>query len=102
MASLPSLLARAFDFVLLVLDRTGASARLSAFPLFPAAMPLAPRAAWAIASVATAVLLLYSALAAGGDRNVRAFRVATLLAACLLPLVAARLVPAGFARPFGG
>ncbi len=96
------LLARAFDFVLLVLDRTGASARLAALPLFPAALPLASRAAWLLAAAAAAVLLLYAALAAGPDRGVRAFRVVTLLAACLLPLLAARLVPAGLARPFGG
>jgi hypothetical protein len=102
MASLSSLLSHAFDFVLLVFDRTGASARLAAFPLFPAALPLAPRAAWALAAVATAVLLLYAALAAGPDRGVRAFRVVTLLAACLLPLLAARLIPTGLARPFGG
>jgi hypothetical protein len=98
----PALLARAFDFVLLVLDRTGAGARLAALPLFPAAMPLASRAAWALAVLGAAVLLFYSSLAAGGDRRVAAFRVVTLLAACLLPLLAARLVPAGFARPFGG
>lgn len=102
MASLLSLLARAFDFVLLVLDRTGAAARLAALPLFPAALPLAGRAAWSLAAIAAAVLLLYAALAAGPDRGVRAFRVVTLLAACLLPLLAARLVPAGLARPFGG
>jgi hypothetical protein len=98
----PALLARAFDFVLLVLDRTGVGARLAALPLFPAAMPLAPRAAWALALLGAAVLLFYSSLAAGGDRRVAAFRVVTLLTACLLPLLAARLVPAGFARPFGG
>jgi hypothetical protein len=97
-----ALLARAFDFVLLVLDRTGAGARLAALPLFPAAMPLASRLAWALALAGAAVLLFYSSLAAGEDRRVRAFRVVTLLAACLLPLLAARLVPAGLARPFGG
>ena len=97
-----SLLARVFDFVLLVLDRTGAAARLSALPLFPAALPLAGRVAWSLAAVTAAVLLLYAALAAGPDRGVRAFRVVTLLAACLLPLLAARLVPAGYARQFGG
>jgi hypothetical protein len=99
---LTALLARAFDFVLLVLARTGAGARLAALPLFPAAMPLASRAAWALAILGAAVLLFYSSLAAGGDRGVAAFRVVTLLSACLLPLAAARLVPAGFARPFGG
>ncbi len=97
-----SLLARAFDFVLLVLDRTGAGARLAALPVFPAAMPLASRAAWALALLGAAVLLFYSSLAAGPDRRVAAFRVVTLLAACLVPLLAARLVPAGEARPFGG
>ncbi|HVO52111.1 MAG TPA: hypothetical protein VMV60_14040 [Thermoanaerobaculia bacterium] len=97
-----SLLARAFDFVLLVLDRTGVAARLAALPVFPAAMPLASRAAWALAALGAAVLLFYSSLAAGRDRRVAAFRVVTLLAACLLPLAAARLVPAGHARPFGG
>lgn len=97
-----SLLARAFDFVLLVLDRTGGAARLASLPLFPAAMPLAPRAAWALALAGTAILLLYASLAAGPDRGVAAFRVVTLLAAFLLPLLAARLVPAGHARPFGG
>ena len=99
---LAALLTRAFDFVLLVLDRTGAAARLATFPLFPDGMPLAPRFAWALAFLGAAVLLFYSSLAAGPDRGVRAFRVVTLLAACLLPLTAARLVPAGFARPFGG
>jgi hypothetical protein len=97
-----SLFARAFDFVLLVLDRTGALARLAALPFFPATLPVASRAAWALALLGAAVLLLYSSLAAGPDRRVAAFRVVTLLAACLLPLLAARLVPAGFARPFGG
>jgi len=97
-----ALLARAFDFVLLVLDRTGAGARLASLPFFPAAMPLASRAAWALALLGATVLLLYSSLAAGPDRRVAAFRVVTLLAACLLPLLAARLVPAGLARPFGG
>jgi hypothetical protein len=97
-----ALFARAFDFVLLVLDRTGAGARLMALPFFPAAMPLGSRAAWALALLGAAVLLLYSSLAAGPDRRVAAFRVVTLLAACLLPLLAARLVPAGLARPFGG
>ena len=97
-----ALLARAFDFVLLVLDRTGAAARLAALPLFPAALPLASRAAWALALLGAAVLLLYSSLAAGPDRRVAAFRVVTLLTACLLPLLAARLIPAGEARPFGG
>lgn len=102
MAALPSLLARAFDFVLLVLDRTGAGAKLATLSVFPAAMPLAPRVAWALAFLGAAVLLLYASLSAGPDRRVAAFRVVTLLAACLLPLLAARLVPAGFARPFGG
>lgn len=102
MAALPSLLARAFDFVLLVLDRTGAGAKLATLSVFPAAMPLAPRVAWALALLGAAVLLLYASLSAGPDRRVAAFRVVTLLAACLLPLLAARLVPAGFARPFGG
>jgi hypothetical protein len=97
-----SLLARAFDFFLLVLDRTGALARLAALPFFPAAMPAASRAAWALALVGAAVLLFYASLAAGPDRGVAAFRVVALLAGCLLPLLAARLVPAGFARPFGG
>lgn len=96
------LLARAFDFFLLVLDRTGAAARLAALPLFPPALPLASRAAWALALAGTAVLLFFSSLAAGPDRRVRAFRVVTLLVACLLPLLAARLVPAGEARAFGG
>jgi hypothetical protein len=97
-----ALLARAFDFFLLVLDRTGAAARLSALPLYPAAMPLAPRASWGLALLGAAVLLFYSSLAAGPDRRVAAFRVVTLLSGCLLPLLAARLVPAGLARPFGG
>ena len=97
-----SLLARAFDFFLLVLDRTGALARLAALPLFPSAMPAAARAAWTLALLGAAVLLFYSSLAAGPDRRVAAFRVVTLLAGCLLPLLAARLVPAGLERPFGG
>jgi hypothetical protein len=96
------LLSRLFDLAALVLDRTGASARLATFPLFPAALPLEARAAWSLAAIAVAVLLLYAALAAGPARGVRAFRVVTLLAACLLPLLAARLVPEGYARPFGG
>ncbi len=95
-------LGRAFDFALLVLDRTGVAARLAALPLFPPAMPLASRAAWALAVIGAAVLLLYAALAAGPDRRVAAFRVVTFLVACVLPLLAARLVPAGLARPFGG
>lgn len=97
-----ALLSRAFDFFLLVLDRTGGAARLAALPLFPAALPLASRLAWALALLGAAVLLFYSSLAAGPDRGVAAFRVVALLAGCLLPLLAARLVPAGFARPFGG
>jgi hypothetical protein len=96
------LLARAFDFVLLVLDRTGGATHLAALPLFPAALPLASRAAWALALLGGAVLLFYSSLASGSDRRVAAFRIVTLLAGCLLPLLAARLVPAGHARPFGG
>ncbi len=100
--SVSALLARAFDFALLVLDRTGAGARLAALPLFPAPMPLASRAAWALAVLGASVLLFYSSLAAGPDRRVAAFRVVTLLAAGLLPVLAARLVPAGLARPFGG
>ena len=102
MAPLISLLGRAFDFALLVLDRTGAAARLAALPLFPATLPLASRLAWALALAGAAVLLLYAALSAGKDRGVAAFRVVTLLAACLLPLLAARLVPAGLERGFGG
>ena len=65
-------------------------------------MPLAPRLAWGLALAGAAVLFLYASLSAGPDRRVAAFRVVTLLAACLLPLLAARLVPAGHARPFGG
>ncbi len=95
-------MARVFDFFLLVLDRTGALGKLAASPFFPAAMPLASRATWALAFLGAAVLLFYSSLAAGPDRGVRAFRVVALLAACLLPLLAARLVPEGLARPFGG
>jgi len=97
-----ALLARAFDFVLLVLDRTGAGAKLAALSIFPAAMPLASRVAWGLALAGAAVLSLYASLSAGPDRGVAAFRVVTLLAACLLPILAARLVPAGLARPFGG
>jgi hypothetical protein len=94
--------ARLFDLAVLVLDRTGAGARLAASPFFPGAMVLDARLAWSLAFAGSAVLLLYAALAAGPDRGVRAFRVVALLAACLLPLLAARLVPAGLARPFGG
>ena len=97
-----ALLVRAFDFFLLVLDRTGAAARLAALPLFPAALPLPSRLAWALALLGAAVLLFYASLAAGPDRRVAAFRVVTLLGGCLLPLLAARLVPAGHARAFGG
>ncbi|MEO8055219.1 MAG: hypothetical protein ABI768_08700 [Acidobacteriota bacterium] len=97
-----SLFARAFDFFLLVLDRTGAGTRLAALPLFPSAMPSASRLAWALAILGAAVLLFYASLAAGPDRGVAAFRVVALLAACVLPILAARLVPAGSARPFGG
>ena len=97
-----ALFARAFDFFLLVLDRTGAGAKLAALSVLPAAMPLAPRVAWALALLGAAVLLFYSSLAAGPDRGVAAFRVVTLMAGCLLPILAARLVPAGLARPFGG
>ncbi len=93
---------RAFDFFLLVLDRTGVLARLAASPLFPAAMPAASRAAWALAIAGALVLLFYASLSAGPDRRVHAFRVATLLAGGLLPLLAARLVPLGRARELGG
>ena len=96
------LLARLFDLAVLVLDRTGAAARLASLPLFPATLPLPDRAAWAAAGIASLVLLLFSALAAGPDRAVRAFRVVTLLLACALPMLAARLVPGGLARPLGG
>jgi len=102
MAFLSALLARVFDFVLLVLDRTGAARALASSPLFPAGMAFDARVAWSLMLAGSAVLLLYAALAAGPDRGVRAFRVVALLAACLLPLTAARLVPAGLARPFGG
>ena len=97
-----ALLARAFDFALLVLDRTGVAGGLAASPLFPSAMPVASRAAWAVAAAGAAVLLFYAALAAGPDRRVRAFRVLALLAGSIVPILAARLVPAGFAAPFGG
>ncbi|HTS03001.1 MAG TPA: hypothetical protein VMN04_10795, partial [Thermoanaerobaculia bacterium] len=45
---------------------------------------------------------LYASLSAGPDRRVRAFRVATLLSGCLLPLLAARLVPFGRSHDLGG
>ena len=96
------LLARTFDFALLVLDRTGVAARLAAFPLFPAGFALAARVTWLLTVLGGAVLLFYSSLAAGPDRLVRAFRVGTLLTGCLLPLLAARLVPAGRGPELGG
>lgn len=82
-----------FDLYLLVLDRTGAGARLAALPLFPAAMPLPDRAAWMAVVGASLVLLLFSALASGPDTGVKTFRAATLLLACTLPLAGARVIP---------
>ena len=102
MTYLHSLFARAFDVLLLVLDRTGAARALASSPLFPDVMALDARLAWTVALVGSAILLLYAALAAGPDRAVRAFRVVTLLLGCTIPMLAARLVPAGLARPFGG
>jgi hypothetical protein len=96
------LLSRIFDLAALVLDRTGAARAFASSPLFPGAMALDARLAWTFALAGTAALLLYAALAAGSDRAVRAFRVVTLLLGCALPMLAARLVPAGSARPFGG
>jgi hypothetical protein len=98
----PSLLARAFDFFVLVLDRTGALARVASSPLFPGGMPPGERVAWTLALAGAVILLFYASLAAGPDRRVVAFRVGTLLSGSLLPLLAARLVPLGRARAFGG
>lgn len=93
------LLSRSFALLEHVLERTGAAARLAALPL-----PLAPGARTLAASVAvsTLVLLLHAALASGRDVAVRAFRTAALLAACVLPLAALRLVPAGRGPVLGG
>jgi hypothetical protein len=96
------LLSCIFDLAALVLDRTGAARAFASSPLFPEAMALDARLAWTFALAGTATLLLYAALAAGSDRAVRAFRVVTLLLGCVLPMLAARFVPAGSARPFGG
>ncbi|MCM3877417.1 MAG: hypothetical protein NEA02_13500, partial [Thermoanaerobaculia bacterium] len=93
---------RLYDLAALVLDRTGAARAFASSPLFPVAMALDGRLAWTLALAGSAILFLYAALAAGSDRAVRAFRVVTLLLGCALPMLAARLVPAGSARPFGG
>ncbi|MBK6406263.1 MAG: hypothetical protein IPF66_15230 [Holophagales bacterium] len=92
-------LARVFALYVHVLERTGAAARLAALPVpIPAdARPLA-----ALVAVATAVLLLYAALASGGDTLVRSFRAAVLLSACSLPLAALRLVPDPGGPALGG
>ena len=84
------LLARGYALYLHVLERTGALARLAALsiPLAAGTRPLV-----ALLAAATAVLLLYAALASGPDARVRAFRAATLLSAGALLLSALRLVP---------
>lgn len=92
-------LSRAFALLEHVLERTGAAARLAALPL-----PLAPGAHTlaALLGASALVLLLHAALASGRDIAVRAFRTAALLAACVLPLAALRLVPAGRGPVLGG
>ena len=92
-------LVRAFAFYIHVLDRTGAQARLAALPV-PIAADVRPLAA--LLAGATAVLLLYSALASGGDTRVRSFRAAALLGACVLPLAALRLLPGPGGPALGG
>ncbi|MFI5197253.1 MAG: hypothetical protein ACHQJD_01420 [Thermoanaerobaculia bacterium] len=99
---MPDLLSPLFDLTAFVLDRTGAARVLASSSLFPAALTLDARIAWTLAFAGAAVLFLYAALAAGPDRAVRAFRAAMLLLGCTLPILAARLVPEGAARPFGG
>lgn len=93
------LLARLFGLWVHLLEKTGGSARLAALPLplAPATRPLA-----ALLAGATAVLLLYSALASGRDALVRSFRASTLLSALALPLAALRLVPAARGPALGG
>lgn len=93
---------RLFDLAAFVLDRTGAARVLASSRIFPAALILDARIAWTLAFAGVAVLFLYAALAAGSDRAVRAFRAATLLFGCALPILATCLVPEGAARPFGG
>jgi hypothetical protein len=95
-------LPRLFDLYLLVLDRTGVGARLSALPLFPPAMPVPDRAAWAAVAGASAVLLLWAALASGPDTGVKTFRAAALLLAATLPLAAARVIPGPNVSAFAG
>ena len=97
--SVHDLFVRAFASYVHVLERTGAAARLAALPvpIVADARPLA-----ALVAVATAVLLLYAALASGGDTRVRSFRAAVLLSACSLPLAALRLLPGPGGPALGG
>ncbi len=99
MPTFPSALEIPYALYLHVLERTGAAARLAAFPL-PVASDARPLALLLAGS--TAVLLLYSALASGADTRVRAFRAATLLSAGALLLSAVRLVPGPRSGTLGG
>ncbi|HYN43035.1 MAG TPA: hypothetical protein VE129_14760 [Thermoanaerobaculia bacterium] len=92
-------LVRAFSLYVHVLERTGAAARLAALPV-PTAADARPLLALVV--VATTVLLLYAALASGGDPLVRSFRAAALLSGCSLPLAALRLVPGPGGPALGG
>lgn len=99
MPAVSDFLSRAFALYFHVLERTGAGARLAALPV-PVAADARPVAA--LVAVATAVLLLYGALASGADLRVRSFRAAALLSACALPLAALRLLPGPGGPALGG
>ncbi len=99
MTGAAEILVRLFALYRDVLERTGATARLAALhvPIATHARPLA-----ALLVAATAVLLLYAALASGRDTRVRSFRTATFLAALTLPLAALRLLPGPGGPALGG
>lgn len=92
------LLARLWRLHLLVLEGTGAAARLAAWPI-----PVPPEDHLLAVTVAGAslLLLLYAALASGPDPRVRAFRGGTLVAGLALPLGAIQ-VSAAARELFGG
>lgn len=94
---MPVLLERLWALHLLVLEGSGAAARLASLPL--AAAPAA-RPFWATLLGAALLLLLHAALAAGRDVRVRAFRAGALLLAMALPMGGAR-VPASGRAAYG-
>jgi len=55
-----------------------------------------------LTAAASAVLLLWAALAAGSDHRVRTFRAVTLLGGATLPLAAIRAVATPYRAPLGG